>query len=248
MKIVLIGGSGLIGKKLAPLLRDQGCEVVVASPSTGVNAVTGDGLADVVRGAEVVVDVSNSPSFADDPVMNFFTTSTRHILDAEKKAGVCHHVALSVVGADRLKGSGYMRAKVAQESLIQSGGVPYTVLRATQFFEFLAAIADGGTTGPVAHLSTAPFQPVAAADVAAALADIAMAAPVNGIIELAGPESMPLAKFIERFLTLKGDPRTVIASPEANYFGAILDNRGLGPGDNPRLGSISLADWFRGMS
>src|SRR4051812_978679 len=193
MKVVVIGGSGLIGKKLVPLLRQQGHEAVPASPSTGVNALTGEGLADAVSGADVVVDVSNSPSWADADVMAFFDTSTRNLLAAEKAAGVRHHVALSVVGADRLADSGYMRAKVNQEKVIAAGGVPYTVVRATQFFEFLGWLA--GTGDPV-RLPAAPMQPLAADDVAAALADVCVGVPVNGMVELAGPETLPIAEFV----------------------------------------------------
>jgi uncharacterized protein YbjT (DUF2867 family) len=243
MKIVVIGGSGLIGKKLIPLLRAQGHEARSASPSTGVNAVTGEGLAEALRGADVVVDVSNSPSFADDEVMQFFSVSTRNLRAAEADAGVKHHVALSVVGADRLPDSGYMRAKVAQENLIKSSRVPYTVLRATQFFEFLGAIAYGSTVGDVIRLPTAPMQPVAADDVAAALAEIATGSPANQILELAGPESLSIAEFVRKFLASSGDQRTVIADPNANYFGAKLDRRGLNPDDSPKLGRLTFSEW-----
>jgi uncharacterized protein YbjT (DUF2867 family) len=243
MKIVVIGGNGLIGKKLIPLLRAQGHDAQSASRSTGVNAVTGEGLAEALRGADVVVDVSNSPSFADDEVMQFFSASTRNLLAAEADAGVKHHVALSVVGADRLPDSGYMRAKVAQEDLIKSSSVPYTVLRATQFFEFLGAIAYGSTVGDIIRLPTAPMQPVAADEVAAALAEIATGSPENQMLELAGPESLSIAEFIKKFLTSSGDQRTVIADPNANYFGAKLDSRGLNPDDSPKLGRLTFSEW-----
>jgi len=244
MKIVVIGGSGLIGKKLVPILRQQGHEAVPASPSSGVNALTGEGLAGALAGAAVVVDVSNAPSWGDAEVLEFFEKSTRNLLAAEAAAGVRHHVALSVVGADRLPDSGYMRAKVAQEGLIKAGKVPYTILRATQFFEFLGGIAGSGGSGDTLRLPTAPMQPLASDDVAAALADVAVSAPVNKIIELAGPETLPIAEFVRRFLAASGDKRTVVADPQARYYGAALDERGLNPGDNPRIGPTRFEDWF----
>lgn len=244
MKVVVIGGSGLIGKKLVPLLRQQGHEVLPASPSTGVNAVTGEGLAGALKGADVVVDVSNAPSWADAEVMAFFDTSTRNLLAAEKAAGVRHHVALSVVGADRMPDSGYMRAKVNQEGLIEAGGVPYTVVRATQFFEFLGGIA-GPKGGDTVRLPTAPMQPLAADDVAVALADIVLGAPANGVVELAGPESLSIAEFVGSYLTTTGDARKVVADPQARYFGAALDDRGLNPGgDSPRIGPTRFEEWL----
>jgi uncharacterized protein YbjT (DUF2867 family) len=242
MKVVVIGGTGLIGKKLVPLLRQRGHEAVPASPSTGVNALTGEGLADALAGAAVVADVSNAPSWADDAVMAFFDASTRNLLAAEKAAGVKHHVALSVVGADRLPGSGYMRAKVNQEKLIAAGGVPYTVVRATQFFEFLGWLAGEGG-GDTVRLPSAPMQPMAADDVAAALADVCVGAPVNGIVEVAGPEALPIAEFVGRYLAASGDGRAVVADPDALYAGAALDARGLNPGANPRLGPTRFAEW-----
>lgn len=244
MKIVVVGGSGLIGKKLIARLRERGHEAVPASPSSGVNALTGEGLAGALAGASVVVDVANSPSFADAAVLEFFVTSTRNLMAAAEVAGVGHYVALSVVGSDRLPDSGYMRAKVAQERLIAAGKVPYTIVRATQFFEFLGAIAGPGADGDTVHLPTAPMQPLAADDVAAALTDIAVGPPVNAVIELAGPEALPIAEFVGRFLAASGDMRTVVADPQARYFGAALDERGLAPGANPRLGSIRFEDWF----
>ncbi len=243
MKIVVIGGSGLIGKRLIPLLQQQGHQAVSASPSSGVNAVTGEGLAAALAGADVVVDVSNAPSFADEPVMYFFATSTQNLMNAERAAGVRHHVALSVVGADRLTGSGYMRAKVVQENLIRASGVPFTVVRATQFFEFLGAIAgSGGQPGPL-RLPTAPMQPMAADDVAAALASVALSPPAGGIVEIAGPESLPIAEFAQRYLTSTGDQRQVIADPRATYFGATLDSQGLTPGPQAWLGKIKFGEW-----
>jgi uncharacterized protein YbjT (DUF2867 family) len=244
MKIVVIGGSGLIGKKLIPILRELGHEAVPASPSSGVNALTGEGLADALAGAGVVVDVSNSPSFADAPVLEFFQTSTRNLLAAEAAAGVGHHVALSVVGADRLPDSGYMRAKAAQERLIAAGRVPYTIVRATQFFEFLGPIAGPRTDGDTVRLPTAPMQPLAADDVAAGLAEVVVAPPLNGIVELAGPESLPVAEFVGRYLAATGDPRTVIADPQALYFGTALDDRGLNPDHNPRISPTRFQDWI----
>jgi uncharacterized protein YbjT (DUF2867 family) len=246
MKIVVIGGSGLIGKKLVPILRELGHEAVPASPSTGVNTLTGEGLAEALAGSEVVVDVTNSPSFADAAVLEFFQTSTRNLLAAEAAAGVGHHVALSVVGADRLPDSGYMRAKVAQERLIAAGGIPYSIVRATQFFEFLGGIAGPRGDGDTVRLPTAPMRPLAADDVAAALAAVVVGAPVNGIVELAGPESLPIAEFVGRFLAASGDTRTVVADPQALYFGAALDDRGLNPGDNPRVGPTRFSDWLVG--
>jgi len=242
MKIVVIGGSGLIGKKLIPLLQDRGHEAVSASPSSGVNTLTGEGLAEALKGAQVVVDVSNSPSWADAAVMEFFDKSTRNLLSAEAAAGVGHHVALSVVGADRMVDSGYMRAKVNQEKVIEAGGVPYTVLRATQFFEFLGGIAGQGD-GEI-RLPTAPMQPLAADDVAAALADIALKPPLNGTVEVAGPESLSIADFVGRFLAASGDKRKVIADPEAGYFGAALDDRGLNPGAGALIGPTRFEEWF----
>src|SRR5262245_38103695 len=238
MKIVVIGGSGLIGAKLVNILRQQGPDVVAASRASGIDAVTGQGLAEAFAGAQAVVDVANSPSWEDAAVLNFFETSTRNLLAAEAAGGVKHHVALSVVGADRLPDSGYMRAKVAQEALIKAGKVPYTIVRATQFFEFLGGIAGTGTD--TVHLPTAPMQPLAADDVAAALAEVAVSAPVNGIIEVAGPETLPIAEFVRRFLTASGDKRKVVADPQARYFGAALDDRGLNPGANARIGPTRL--------
>jgi uncharacterized protein YbjT (DUF2867 family) len=246
MKIVVVGGSGLIGKKLIPLLRERGHEAVSASPSSGVNTLTGEGLAEALKGTQVVVDVSNSPSFADAAVLEFFETSTRNILAAEAAAGVGHHVALSVVGADRLPDSGYMRAKVAQERLIKGGKVPYTIVRATQFFEFVGAIAGSGADGGAVRVPDAPMQPLAADDVAAALADVAVGPPLSDTLELAGPEALPIAEFVRRALAASGDTRAVVADPQARYFGAALDPRGLTPvGANPRIGPTRFEEWLR---
>jgi uncharacterized protein YbjT (DUF2867 family) len=245
MKIVVIGGTGLIGKKLIPLLRERGHEAVAASPASGVNTLTGEGLAEVLAGAQVVVDVSNSPSFEDKAVLEFFETSGRNLLAAEAAARVAHHVALSVVGADRIPDSGYLRAKVAQERLIKASGVPYAIVRATQFFEFLGAIAGLGADGGAVRVPDAPMQPLAADDVAAALADVAVGAPTNATWELAGPEAQSIAAFVRRALAAGGDTRRVVADPQARYFGAALDARGLTPdGANPRIGPTRFEEWL----
>jgi uncharacterized protein YbjT (DUF2867 family) len=245
MKIVVIGGSGLIGTNLVDRLRRKGHEVVAASPKSGVNTITGEGLAAALAGAEVVVDVANSPSFEDKAVLDFFETSGRHLLAAEAVAGVRHHLALSVVGADRLAESGYLRAKVAQERLIKASGIPHTILRATQFFEFIAPIADAATQGNEIRLSPALLQPIAADDVAAALADLAVGPPLNDIVEVAGPDACPLDQLARKRLSVRGDRRQVIADVHARYFGAKLNDRSLTPGDHPRLGSIRFDDWLR---
>ena len=243
MKIVVLGGTGLIGKKLIPLLEAQGHEVMPASPSSGVNTLTGEGLDEALAGADVVVDVTNSPSFEEQAVLEFFRTSTANTLAAEERAGVVHHVALSVVGADRLTDSPYMRAKVAQEELIRKSGRPFTILRVTQFFEFLAAIA-GADTDEV-HVSSAPMQPLAADEVAAALADVAGGPPANRTLEVAGPESGSIAEFVAKALTAMGDERRVIADPQASYYGAVLDAMGLLPsGAHPRVGSLTYEEWL----
>jgi uncharacterized protein YbjT (DUF2867 family) len=244
MKIVVIGGSGLIGTNLVNRLRQRGHEVVAASPSSGVNTITGEGLAQAVAGAAVVVDVANSPSFEDAAVLKFFETSGRNLLPAEAAAGVGHHVALSVVGSDRLPDSGYLRAKMAQEALIKASRMPYTILRATQFFEFVGAIAQAATEGQTVRLPPAFMQPIAADDVAAALADVTLAAPANGTIELAGPERIRMDDLARRFLRAKQDPREVITDVDARYYGAKLDDRSLTPGDNPRIGPTRYEDWL----
>lgn len=247
MKIVVIGGSGLIGTKLVSRLREQGHEVVAASPSSGVNTITGEGLAEGLTGAQVVVDVTNAPSWEDNAVLEFFKTSTRNVLAAETAAGVRHHVALSVVGTDRLLESGYFRAKMAQEDLIKSSKVPYTIVRATQFFEFTGAIAQSGTVGQTVHLSSALFQPIASDDVAAAMADVAVGAPVNGTIEIAGPERVGLDKLVGRFLTATQDPREVVTDAHARYFGLKLNDQSLTAGNNARIGPTRFEDWLSSM-
>jgi len=244
MKIVVIGGSGLIGSKLVNLLRQQGHEVLAASPATGVNAVTGDGLAAALAGAEVVVDVANSPSFEDKAVLEFFETSGRKLLAAEAAAGVQHHVALSVVGTDRLAESGYFRGKIAQEKLIKAGKIPYTIVHSTQFMEFLGGIAQSGTDGQTVRLSPAFVQPIASDDVAAAMADLTLGAPINGTVEIAGPERVRLAELVRRYLTAIGDSRKVVADPQARYFGAELKDDTLVPVGEARLGGIRFEEWF----
>jgi uncharacterized protein YbjT (DUF2867 family) len=244
MKIVVIGGGGLIGAALVTRLRERGHEVLAASRSSGIDAVTGAGLPAAVAGAGVVVDVANSPSFEDAAVLAFFEASTRNLLAAELAAGVRHHVALSVVGADRLPDSGYMRAKVAQERLIRSARIPYTIVRATQFFEFVGAIAGSGAEGGAVRLPPALMQPVAAADVSAALADVAVSEPVNGTVEVAGPEPIRMDELVRRFLAATQDGRQVTTDAQARYYGAVVDDRSLTPGDNPRLGPTRFEDWL----
>lgn len=244
MKIVVIGGTGLIGAKLVHNLRQQGHDVVAASPSSGVNALTGEGLAAALAGAEVVVDVANSPSFEDKAVLEFFEKSGRNLLSAEAAAGVRHHVALSVVGTDRLLASGYFRAKMAQENLIRASGISYTIVRATQFFEFVGGIAQSATDGQTVRLPPALMQPVVSDDVAATLADVAIAEPVNGTIELAGPEPIRMDELVRRFLSASQDTRQVVTDPRARYFGTAVDDQSLTPGDNPRLGPTRFADWM----
>ena len=244
MKIVVIGGSGLIGTKLVNKLRERGHEVVAASPTSGVNTITGEGLAEALAGAQVVVDVANSPSFEDTAVLAFFETSGRNLLAAEAAAGVGHHVALSVVGTDRLLQSGYFRAKMAQEDLIKASKVPYTILRSTQFFDFMGGIAQSATDGQTVRLSPALMQPVVSDDVAAALADVTLGAPVNGTIELAGPEQFRLDELVRRFLSANQDARQVVADVHARYFGAELNDQSLIPGDNPRIAPTRFEDWL----
>lgn len=244
MKIVVIGGSGLIGANLVNRLRQGGHEVVAASPSSGVDTLTGKGLAEAMAGARVVVDVANSPSFEDRAVLEFFETSGRHLLAAEAAAGVQHHVALSVVGSDRLPESGYLRAKMAQEGLIKASGIPYTILRSTQFFEFIGGIVKSAGDGDVVHLSPALLQPIAADDVAAALADLAVAPALNGMVEVAGPEPLPLDELARRAMAASGDKRPVVADVHARYFGAELNDGSLTPGPDPRLGPTHFQDWL----
>jgi uncharacterized protein YbjT (DUF2867 family) len=245
MKIVVIGGTGLIGSKVVSKLGERGYEAVSASPNSGVNTLTGEGLAEVLDGASVVVDVSNSPSFEDTPVMEFFQTSTRNLLTYEAAAGVGHHVALSVVGCDRLPDSGYLRAKIAQEKLIQESSIPYSIVRATQFFEFLQRIADSATEGNTVRLPPVAFQPLAADDVASVVAELAVASPLNGIVELGGPEQFRFDEFISRGLSARYDPREVIADSHARYFGTELSERSLVPGDGALLGKTRFEDWLR---
>jgi uncharacterized protein YbjT (DUF2867 family) len=244
MKIVVIGGSGLIGSKLAKNLRQLGHDVVAASPSSGVNTITGEGLSEALAGAQVVVDVANSPSWEDKAVLEFFETSGRNLLAAEAAAGVGHHVALSVVGTERLLASGYFRAKMAQENLIKASKVPYTIVRATEFFEFVGGIAQSATDGQTVRLSPALLQPIASDDVAAALAQVVVDAPLNGTVELAGPERLPLDKLVGRFLSATRDPREVVTDVHARYFGLELNDQSLTPGDNPRIGPTRFEDWL----
>ena len=244
MKIVVIGGTGLIGTKLVNRLRQGGHEVLAASPNTGVNTITREGLPEALSGAHVVVDVANSPSFEDKAVLEFFETAGRNLLAAEAAAGVSHHVALSVVGTKRLPESGYMRAKVAQENLIKASKVPYTILQSTQFFEFVGGIIQSGTVGDAIRLSPALLQPISSDDVADALADLAVGAPVNGTVEVAGPETIPLDAIARKYLAARADGRQVIADIHARYFGAELTDKSLTPGIRPRLGSVRFDDWL----
>jgi uncharacterized protein YbjT (DUF2867 family) len=244
MKIVVIGGSGLIGSNLVNRLRQKGHEVVAASPNSGVNTITREGLAEALSGAQVVVDVANSPSFEDKAVLEFFETSGRNLLAAEAAAGVGHHVALSVVGADRLPESGYLRAKVAQEKLIETSKIPFTILRATQFFEFVSGIIQSAAKDNEIRLSPALLQPIASDDVAAALAELTVGKPVNGIVEVGGPEKIPLDAIVRRYLAAKGDKRQVIADVHARYFGTELNDKSLTPADRPRLGAVRFEDWL----
>jgi uncharacterized protein YbjT (DUF2867 family) len=244
MKIVVIGGSGLIGSKVVTKLRENGHDAVAASPSSGVNTLTGKGLAEVLRGAPVVVDVSNSPSFADGPVMEFFKTSTGNLLTYEAAAGVGHQVALSIVGTDRLPDSGYMRAKVVQEKLIKEFSIPYSIVRATQFFEFVNSIADSATDGNTVRLPPVRFQPIGSDDVASVVAKVAMGAPLNGILDVAGPEQFGFDELIRLSLSARKDPRKVIADPHARYYGTELSERSLVPWGNAQLGETHFQDWL----
>jgi uncharacterized protein YbjT (DUF2867 family) len=244
MKVVVIGGTGLIGSKVVANLTELGHQAVAASPSSGVDTLTGEGLAEVLAGAQVVVDLSNSPSFDDGPVLNFFTTSTRNLLAAEHAAGVEQHVALSVVGADVNPNSGYLRAKTAQETLIEESGAPYTIVRATQFYEFVAQIAGSATDGNVVRLPHALMQPIAAHDVAAAVTDAAIGRPVNGITEIAGPEKIAMDDFIRTGLAAQGDPRQVVADPHAPYFGEVIDDSSIVPGADATIFPTRFADWL----
>jgi uncharacterized protein YbjT (DUF2867 family) len=242
MRIVVIGGTGLIGSKTVAILRRGGHEVVAASPNTGVNTITGEGLKQAMAGAQVVIDLANSPSF--EAVLEFFETSGRNLLAAEAAAGIRHHVALSIVGTDRSV-NGYFRAKVAQEKLIKASGIPYTIIRSTQFMEFLRGIADSGTDGNKVRIAPGLFQPIAGDDVAANVADVALAPPRNGVVEIAGPERAPFNEFVARYLKAVGDPREVVRDPEARYFGGRVEEHSLVPLDEARLGRIGFDEWLR---
>lgn len=245
MKIVVIGGTGLIGSKAVVILRQNGHEVVAASPRSGINSITGEGLKEAVAGAQVVIDLANSPSFEDKAVLEFFEASSRNLLAAEAAAGVRHHVALSIVGIDRTPANGYFRAKVVQEKLIETSGIPYTVIRSTQFMEFLGGIAESSADGNVIRVSPGQFQPIAAHDVAAIVADVALAAPRSGIVEIAGPERAPFNEIIARYLKAAGDPREVVRDPTARYFGGLVEEYSLVPLGEARLGHIGFDEWLR---
>ncbi|MCC8956504.1 SDR family oxidoreductase [Bradyrhizobium sp. Pear77] len=245
MKIVVIGGTGLIGSRTTAILRERGHEVVAASPKNGVNTITGEGLKEALAGAAVVIDLANSPSFEDKAVMAFFETSGRNLLAAEAPAGVKHHVALSIVGTDRTPENGYFRAKVAQEKLIEASGIPYTIIRATQFMEFVGAIADAGAVGNTIRLSPGLFQPIAAEDVSALVADVALEPPRNGIVEIAGPERAPFNEIVARYLKTIGDPRQVVRDPDALYWGGRVEEQSLVPLGEARIGRIDLNEWLR---
>jgi len=245
VKIVIVGGTGLIGSKTVPILRERGYEVVAASPKNGVNTITGEGVKEALAGAQVMIDLANSPSFEDKAVLEFFETSGRNLLPAEASAGVRHHVALSIVGIDRSPDNGYFRAKVAQEKLIETSGMPYTIIRSTQFLEFLGGIAASSADGNMVRLSPGLFQPIAADDVAAIVADVALAAPRNGIVEIAGPQRAPFNEIVARYLKAVGDPREVVRDPEARYFGGRVEERSLVPLGEARLGRITLDEWLR---
>ena len=244
MKIVVIGGTGLIGSKVVEKLKQKGHEAIAAAPNTGVNTITGEGLKEAMAGAQVVIDLANSPSFEDKAVLEFFETAGRNLLAAETAAGVRHHVALSIVGIDR-SDNGYFRAKVAQEKLIKTSGIPYTIIRSTQFLEFLRAIADSSADGNTVRISPGLFQPIAADDVAATVADVALAAPRNGIVEIAGPERAPFNEIVARYLKAVRDPRVVVSDPEARYYGGRVEERSLVPLGEARLGRIAFDEWLR---
>ena len=245
MKIVVIGGTGLIGSKTVAILRQRGHDVVAASPNSGVNTITGEGVKEAVAGAQVVIDLANSPSFEDKAVLEFFQTSGRNLLATEAAAGVRHHVALSIVGTDRSPDNGYFRAKVAQEKLIEASGIPYTIIRSTQFLEFLGGIAGESTGANTVRLSPGLFQPIAAEDVAAIVAEVAGTAPRNGIVEIAGPERAPFNEIVARYLKAVGDPRQVVRDPEARYWGGRVEEHSLVPLGEARLGHIGLDEWLR---
>jgi uncharacterized protein YbjT (DUF2867 family) len=245
MKIVVIGGTGLIGSKTVAILRQGGHEVVAASPNSGVNTITGEGLKEALAGAQVVIDLANSPSFEDKAVLEFFQTSGRNLLGEEAAAGVRHHVALSIVGTDRSPDNGYFRAKVAQEKLIEASGIPYTIIRSTQFMEFLRGIAASGTDGNKVRISPGLFQPIAADDVASVVAEVAVAAPRNGMVEIAGPDRAPFNEIVARYLKAIGDTREVVSDLEARYFGSRVEERSLVPLGEARLGRIGFDEWLR---
>jgi uncharacterized protein YbjT (DUF2867 family) len=244
MKIVVIGGTGLIGSKTVAILRQRGHEAAAASPNTGVNTITGEGLKEALAGAQVVIDLANSPSFEDKAVLEFFQTSGRNLLAAEASADVRHHVALSIVGTDRSPDNGYFRAKVAQEKLIEAFGIPYTIIRSTQFMEFLSAIADSSTDGKTVRIAPGLFQPIAADDVATNVADVALAPPRRGIVEIAGPDRASFNKIVARYLKAVGDPRTVVSDPDARYWGGRVEELSLVPLGEARLGHIGLDEWL----
>jgi uncharacterized protein YbjT (DUF2867 family) len=245
MKIVVIGGTGLIGSKTVAILREGGHEVVAGSPKSGINSITGEGLQEAMAGAQVVIDLANAPSWEDQAVLEFFQTSGRNVVAAEAAAGIRHHVVLSIVGTDRTPENGYFRAKLAQEKLIETSGIPYSIIRSTQFMEFLGGIAASSTDGNIVRLSPGLFQPIASDDVAAIVADVALAAPRNGIVEIAGPERAPLNDIVARYLKAVGDPREVVSDPEARYFGGRVEEDSLVPLGEARLGRIGLDEWFR---
>jgi uncharacterized protein YbjT (DUF2867 family) len=245
MKIVIIGGTGLIGSKTVVILRQGGHEVVAGSPKNGINSITGEGLKEAMAGTQVVIDLANSPSFENKAVLEFFETSGRNLLAAEAAAGVRHHVALSIVGTDRTPDNGYFRAKVAQEKLVEASGIPYTIIRATQFLEFLGTIADSSADKKVVRVSPGLFQPIAADDVAAIVADVALATPRKGILEIAGPERAPFNEIIARYLKAVGDPREVVSDPEARYWGGRVEERSLVPLGEARVGRIGFDEWLR---
>jgi uncharacterized protein YbjT (DUF2867 family) len=245
MRIVVIGGTGLIGSKLVSLLKERGHQAIAAAPNTGVNTMTGEGLAEALEDTDVVVDVANSPSFEDKAVLEFFTTSGQNLLRAEANAHVKHHVALSVVGTDKLAASGYFRGKIAQEKLIRESGLPYTIVHSTQFFEFLGGIAASASKDDSVHLSPAYVQPISSSDVAAAMADVALGAPVNGVVEIAGPDRVRLADLVQQYLTATGDKRAVVADKGALYFGAALEDTTLVPAGAARLGNAHIADYLK---
>jgi uncharacterized protein YbjT (DUF2867 family) len=247
MKIVVIGGTGLIGTKVVDKLRKLGHQVIVGSPNTGINTITGEGLAEAMKDTDVVIDLANSPSFEDNAVMEFFRTAGKNLLAAELNAGVKHHIAVSIVGADKITDSGYMRAKVVQENIIKESGVPYTIIRSTQFLEFLAGIANSGTKGSETHVSGAKFQPIAAEDVSAFVAQAALSAPVKGYIEIAGPDRSTMADFVARYLQRMQDPRKVVSDSNSRYFDALLSDNALVPLGQAKLGAINFDKWMEGQ-